>query len=328
MDTSLRSLFSLFREHASPSPRQLTQLQLLLDDECLRHSGNAPSSFLSMDDTPDLIGQIAEYLSGPLSQVQSLDSSGNRIQQLRALVASLALLHHLGAEELHPKSYNKLRQNILDRYSEITSGRPPSKANPEQFIRHKTNLYLIMLVAQYFSLFRRSGPRHEAFIAPVLGLVLAGASIASGQYNSIQHVFKYFDQIIAEIPGPRKRDLTLPALQEITRNTVSMRRQPDSDKITEALLEASQLIQKVLETRLDDQIKPRIDRLDWIYRVSGRVPQLRNWDFTYGTLDCAIQLARAFGPSTVSPGLQQTIQRLVFESSDEYFRWKGVSTTD
>ena len=149
---------------------------------------------------------------------------------------------------------------------------------------------------------------------------------ASGQYNSIQHVFTYFDQIIAEIPGPRKKDLTLPALQEITRNTVSMRGQNCSEEITDALLEASQLVQKVLETRFDDQIKPRNHRLDWIWRVSGQVPKLKNWDFTYGTLDCAIQLARAFGPSTVSLGLQQTIQRLVFESSDEYFRWKAVST--
>ena len=176
MDTSLRSLFLQFPDPGSPAPRQLTHLQLLLDDECLRHSSDAASSFRSVDDTPDLIGQIAEYLSGPLHQVENLESSGNRIQQLRALVASLALLHHLGVEELHPRSYNRLRQNILDRYKE-SNGRRPSKANPEQVIRHVTKLYLVKLVAQYFSLFRRSGPRHEAFIAPVLGLVLAGASI-------------------------------------------------------------------------------------------------------------------------------------------------------
>lgn len=185
MDTSLRSLFSQFPDPGSPAPRQLTRLQLLLDDECLRHSSNAASSCQSIDDTPDLIGQIAEYLSGPLSQVENLESSGNRIQQLRALVASLALLHHLKVEELHPRSYNRLRQNILDRYSEITNGRRPSRATPEQKIRHVTNLYLIMLVAQYFSLFRRSGPRHEALIAPVLGLVLTGASIVRKPRNSI-----------------------------------------------------------------------------------------------------------------------------------------------
>lgn len=152
---------------------------------------------------------------------------------------------------------------------------------------------------------------------------------ASGQYNNIQNVFLYFDQIIAEIPGPRKRDLTLPALQEITRNTVSMRGQHNSDEIAVALLEAAQLITKVLETRFDDQVRPRNNRLDWIRKVSGHVPKLKEWDFTYGTLDCAIQLARAFGPSTVSPstaspGLQQTIQRLVFDSSDQHFRWKAV----
>ena len=185
MDTSLRSLFSQFPDHGSPAPRQLARLQMLLDHECLRHSRNVESSFQSIDDTPDLIGQIAEYLSGPLSQVENLESSGNRIQQLRALVASLALLHHLGVEELHPQSYNTLRHNILERFSEITNGRRPSRATPEQTVRHTTNLYLIMLVAQYFSLFRRSGPRHEALIAPVLGLVLTGASIVRIPHNSI-----------------------------------------------------------------------------------------------------------------------------------------------
>ena len=149
---------------------------------------------------------------------------------------------------------------------------------------------------------------------------------ASGQYNAIQNVFLYFDQIIAGIPGPRKRDLTLPALQEIARNTVSVRRQHDFNEMTDSsLAEASQLIEKVLETRFDDQVRPRNNRLDWIRRVSGHVPKLKEWDFTYGTLDCAIQLARAFGPSTVSPKLRQTIQRLVFDSSDQHFRWKAVS---
>ena len=185
MDTSLRSLFSQFPEHGSPAPRQLTHLQLLLDDECLRHSSSETSSFQSTDDTPDLIRQIAEYLSGSLSQVENLESSGNRIQQLRALVASLALLHHLKVTIIHPRSYDKLRQNILHRYSEIKNGSQPSKATPEQTIRHETNLYLIKLVAQYFSLFRRSEPWHEALIAPVLGLVLTGASIVGNSRNSI-----------------------------------------------------------------------------------------------------------------------------------------------
>ena len=184
MDTSLRSLFSQFPDHGSPAPRQLTRLQLLLDDECLRHSSDEASSFQSIDDTPDLVRQIAEYLSGPLLQVENLESSGNRIQLLRAFVTSLALLHYLKVEELHHRSYNRLRQNILDRYSEITNGRRPSKATPAQKIQHKTNLYLIKLVAQYFSLFRRSGPRHEAFTAPVLGLVLTGASIVGKPCNS------------------------------------------------------------------------------------------------------------------------------------------------
>ena len=134
----------------------------------------------------------------------------------------------------------------------------------------------------------------------------------------------YVDQIISEIPGPR-RDLTLPALQEVTRNTVSMRRQHGSKETADALLEASQLIQKVLETRLDDRIGSRNNEADWIRKISRRVPKLKGCDFKYGTLECAIQLAQAFGPNTVSQGLQQTIQRLIISPSEQYFRWKAVS---
>ena len=151
---------------------------------------------------------------------------------------------------------------------------------------------------------------------------------ASGQYNNIQNVLVYFDQIIAEIPGP-KRDLTLPALQEATRNSISIRRQHDSNRTTDGLLEISQLIQKVLETLLDDQNMSRNNTLNLISKLPGHVPELKKLDFTYGTLDCAIQLARAFGPTSVSAGLQQTIQRLVFDcsdGSDQYFRWKAVSS--
>ena len=136
----------------------------------------------------------------------------------------------------------------------------------------------------------------------------------------------YFGQIIAGIPGPSKKDMTLPALQEIIRNAVSMRRQRDSEEIADTLLEASHLIQRVLETCLDDQSTSRSNSSDWMREVSGYVPKLKEWDFTYGTLDCAIQLARAFSPSSLSPGLQRAIQRLVFDdSSDQYFRWQAVS---
>lgn len=176
---SLRSLFSQFPNPGSPTPQQLHQLQALLDNKCLRQSNRDVSSLQHAEDTPDLIRQITEYLSGPLNQVENLESSSHRVQQLRALVASLALLHHLEVEELHPECYHRLRQNILNRFSEISSG---TEATPEHTVYHVTNSYLIKLVAQYFSLFRRSGPRHEALIAPVLGLVLTGASIV-GKYS-------------------------------------------------------------------------------------------------------------------------------------------------
>lgn len=142
-------------------------------------------------------------------------------------------------------------------------------------------------------------------------------------------MFIWIDQIIAEIPGPRRKDwITLPGLQEITRNTVSAHLQQDSNSLNDPLVEASQLIRKALETRLDDSPASQNNRFDWILRVSRLVPKLNKWYFTYGLLDCAIQLGRTFGPRMVVLDLQQTLHRLAFESIEEHFRWKAVSHVD
>ena len=175
MDTSLKSLFLELCESGSPAPQDLLRLRALLDHECLRRSsGREPADY-----TPDLIKRTALYLSGPLNEVETFESSVYRIHQIRTLIAALALLHHLEVEELHAEPYNVLRLNIAARFSDIVDGRRQSQVTSAETARYVTSLYLCRLAAQYFSLFKRRGPKAEVLFVPVLGLALTGASIVS-----------------------------------------------------------------------------------------------------------------------------------------------------
>lgn len=171
---SLRSLFLQLHDSGSPAYQDLAQLKELLDSECWLVFESTASSFQPDGYNTDLIKRIAVYLSGPLNQVEDSESSRYRILQLRTLVAALALLHHLGVKELHAEPYSSLRSNISDRFSDIAHG---SQSLVIEKSRRATALYLVRLAAQYFSLFKRSLPRAEALVAPVLGLLLTGASI-------------------------------------------------------------------------------------------------------------------------------------------------------
>ena len=174
---SLRSLFERLHNSGSPAYQDLVQLRETLDGECWQVSEDTASPFRSEDYTTDLIKRIAIYLSGPLNQVEDSESSRHRIAQLRALIAALALLHHLGVKELHAEPYSTLRSNISDRFCDIAHSRRRSQSLAIENNRRVTALYLVRLAAQYFSLFKRSLPKAEALVAPVLGLILTGASI-------------------------------------------------------------------------------------------------------------------------------------------------------
>ena len=176
---ALRSLFERLHNSGSPAYQDLVQLKETLDGECWQVCEATASTFRSGDYTSDLIKRIAVYLSGPLNQVEDLESSRYRILQLRTLIAALALLHHLGVEELHAEPYSRLRLNISDRFSDIAHGRRRSQSLAIEKNRRATALYLVRLAAQYFSLFKRSLPRAEALVEPVLGLILTGASIVN-----------------------------------------------------------------------------------------------------------------------------------------------------
>ena len=183
MDIPLASLFARLRDTKSPKIQELIQLQGLLDAECLRHSLVQFSNNQNRSYSPDDVREMTEFLSGSLSQVETAESYDYRTHQLRALIAALALLHHMEVKKLHARSYFLLRQQISDRFSEIVDGRRESQTGPAESNRYFTSLYLVRLAAQYFSLFERRQSTTDAVFVPVLGLVLTGASIVRDFQN-------------------------------------------------------------------------------------------------------------------------------------------------
>ena len=193
VSSSLAYRFSSFSPRGEPRLANNFAPELGRTAHHLPNGGNAEFDMLynstevsspPADYSPDLIKRLALYLSSPLNQVETLGSSIYRIHQLRALIAALALLHHLNVEELHAEPYNELRVNIANRFNDIVDGRRPSQATLTERTRYVEAMFLIRLAAQYFSLFKRRGPLAEALFVPVLGLVLTGASVVRALFYS------------------------------------------------------------------------------------------------------------------------------------------------
>ena len=127
------------------------------------------------------------------------------------------------------------------------------------------------------------------------------------------------------MPQREQRKITLPGIQEIVRNSISALKRHDSGDSGDVLLEASVFLREALETRVHDAPVFSMSRLDWLLTVFHRTPRLNRGFVTLGLLDCAIQLSSQSGPDTVPSELQQTVQRLAFESKDWDIRWASVS---
>ena len=165
-------LEKLNTEH--PTTADLADFQKALGQECLLRclQPNANPTVSS-----GTLLQVTLYLSGPLLQWTDAQSGSFRDLQLRALVAALALLHHSGLTELTAEPHDQLRLNIAARFNEIIDGRSPSQMSLEHRMRKADARYLVRLAAQYFSLIKRAQPLSDAVPIPIIGLVLAGASI-------------------------------------------------------------------------------------------------------------------------------------------------------
>ncbi|KAL8847263.1 MAG: hypothetical protein Q9221_007687 [Calogaya cf. arnoldii] len=312
---------------ASPSTYELSEFKKSLDQECLLRSlhPNAHSTV-----STGTVVQITLYLSGQLLQWSDAESGMFRDLQLRALVAALALLHHSGLTELTAEPHDQLRLNIAARFNDIIDGRRASRTTLQDRMRKADALYLIRLAAQYFSLIKRAQPLSDAVPIPIIGLVLAGASIASGQYSGLSSVFHHADKIICLMPGRETPHLNLPAIQELIRNAttiLSFAATSENGEIDvkekETALEVVQLVQQLLKVHIHNIPSRRSSVWDWpLARLRRGPPLMDKWYFFYGLLDCLAQVARHAGPGQLSTELLALLKQLMEESEYEELRWK------
>ncbi|KAL8876220.1 MAG: hypothetical protein Q9198_005547 [Flavoplaca austrocitrina] len=314
---------------ASPTIAELSDFQRCIEQECLLRSINPNAHTNASTGT---VVQITLYLSGPVLQWSDPQSGRFRDLQLRTLVAAFALLHHSGLTELTAEPHDQLRSNIAARFNDMVDGRRASQMSLEERMRHADALYLIRLVAQYFSLIKRAQPLSDAVSIPILGLVLAGASVAGGQYNGLGSAFRYADEVIGLIPGRKSRYLNLPAIQELTRNATavfSFAETIDNDEVdveeTQLALQVGQLIQQLLRVHIQNIPSKKSSIWDWpLARFRRGPPRMDEWYFFYGLLDCLSQVARHIRHGQPFAELFAMLRQLMEDSEYEETRWKIV----
>ncbi|KAL8868784.1 MAG: hypothetical protein Q9174_004755, partial [Haloplaca sp. 1 TL-2023] len=310
-------------QNRSPSSLDLLEFGRVLDVECLLRSREGEHHDVASNGT---LLEIALCLSGPLLQWRGSDSGRFRNLQLRALVAALALLHHTGLTDLNADPYDRLRINIANQFNNIVGG--DSQLRLEDRMRKENALYLIRLVAQYFSLLRRAQALDEAISIPIIGLALAGASMASGQYNSLRSVFRHFDQIIGLLPARKGAHLNLPAIQELTRIATTLmqnkdangeRSAPDAAKAQDIV----DFVQQLLRDNMDRVPSRKSDGWNWpLARFRLGPPMMNQWYFFYGLLDCYAQLAQYIRPEDMPADIVAQLKTLLVTSEWEQLRWK------
>ncbi|KAL8686800.1 MAG: hypothetical protein Q9218_006856 [Villophora microphyllina] len=307
-----------------PTVEELLEFQIALDLECSRHLRSANSDCIISSGT--LIA-INLYLSGPLLQWRGSDSGRYLEIQLRAVVGALATLHHSGVTGLTGDVHDQLRINIASRFNEILDGRRNSQLSLGDRKSKADALYLIRLAAQYFSLIRRAQPISDAVSIPIVGLVLAGASIAGGQYSSLHSAFRYADHVIGLIPGRRSRHLNLPAVQELTRNASvcfqCLGTDEDRSEDAEQAIADATLVHQLLRDHIEEMPSRKVDAWDWpLARLRRGPPLLNKWYFFYGLLDCVGQLAPYYSVVQFPADLLERLRHLEKDTEWEEFRWK------
>ena len=168
-----------FNVNAVPTIRDLSELQIELDYQCLQTAAdtNLRQTRFDLSDVNSVVG-IAIFLSGPLSLARFPGTFLFQEIQLRTLISCLALLHYHAVEALYPAQWDKLRTNVASFFEQISfQPRSPSKAKLAEAIRYAPNVYLIQLVSQYLSFIRRGDSVLPSVVGPIVKIFFASVSL-------------------------------------------------------------------------------------------------------------------------------------------------------
>lgn len=172
----LRETLASFGLPASTTTQRLYNLLSELDQECLRHATN-----IALDpaqDSTSEVGSVAElavFLSGSLNQYGYPGRSLFQEIQLRALIASLALLQYNGVNTLNPDVHDRLRlKNISARFQNIVFQRHSTLA---ERVRATPNTYLIHLASQYASFIKRDDAPWPSIFGPTMNIFFSALAL-------------------------------------------------------------------------------------------------------------------------------------------------------
>ena len=161
----------------SPTRRELYDLQVELDHQCLQHVAGVESEHDVISEA-NWAKAAALRLSEPLNEVRHPRSSEFYQIQFRALIASLALLNHIGVAALDQSPWNRLNDALTAQFGSIAYQTNPDTTLSENMV-HTTNLYLIQLASKYMSFIPRGGSVVPLIAGPAITIVFATLAIVS-----------------------------------------------------------------------------------------------------------------------------------------------------
>ena len=174
---SLRETLASFGLPASTTTRQLYDLLLELDHECLHVFASDPAHDATSE-VDSMVG-LATYLSGPLSQCDYHGTSMFQEVQLRGFISSLALLQHNGVHTLDPDVFDKLKlKNISARFQKIAFQLHRSSTLGDK-IRSAANVFVVQLASQYISFFNRGNSPWLSIFKPIKDIIFSALSMVS-----------------------------------------------------------------------------------------------------------------------------------------------------
>ena len=178
LNLSLRETLASFSLPVSPTIRQLYDLLSILDRKCLQHATDTVLD--PAQDSASEVESVIElvlFLSGPLNQCGYPSTFLFEQIQLRALIASLALLQHNGVHTLDSDVYDKLRlKNLSARFQKIAFQVHRTSTLADR-VRYAPNVYLVQLASQYVSFIHRGDSPWSSVFGPTLEILFSAISL-------------------------------------------------------------------------------------------------------------------------------------------------------
>ena len=164
----------------NPSQRELYALQVELDYQSLQRAADVKSEH---DLTSEVNSALAAalILSGPVNECGHSGRFEFQELQLRALIASLALLQHSGVATLDQAPWGKLKDELAAQFQRISYQTSSRTALADKML-YTPSIYLIQLASLYMSFIRRGESVVPLVAGPLVKILFATISIVS-QYS-------------------------------------------------------------------------------------------------------------------------------------------------